>query len=228
METGFASSSLRGTQLPRRALASSSSGRRAGRAPPAVAPQAVATPSKPPTSAPPKRGKVELIKENSDYLRHPLMQELVNEETFISEEAVQLMKFHGSYQQDDRENRSFGAGKAYQFMMRTRQPGGLVTNQLYLTMDELADKVGVHVCVGAGEEVWATGDCTDRYFKGQCNSKRGVLDAFSPRVRIQHGRAKTSDFFGGWGGGARMAQPSHGAMPWRWRGLAQHAAVRQP
>ena len=52
------------------------------------------------------------------------------------------MKFHGSYQQDDREKRSFGGGKYYQFMMRTSQPAGRVTNQLYLTMDDLADSFG--------------------------------------------------------------------------------------
>jgi len=85
---------------------------------------------------------VELIKEKSDFLRHPLMQELVTEATNISEDAVQLMKFHGSYQQDDREARRPGEGKAYQFMMRTRQPAGTVTNQLYLVMDELADLYG--------------------------------------------------------------------------------------
>jgi len=52
------------------------------------------------------------------------------------------MKFHGSYQQDHREKRSFGEGKYYQFMMRTRQPAGKVTNRLYLTMDDLADAYG--------------------------------------------------------------------------------------
>lgn len=35
------------------------------------------------------------------------------------------------------------AGKAYMFMMRTRQPAGAVTNQLYLAMDELADQVSM-------------------------------------------------------------------------------------
>lgn len=103
---------------------------------------AVATPTSPPTSKAPKRSKVELIKEKSDFLRHPLMQELVTEKPNISEDAVQLMKFHGSYQQDNREARTFGSGKAYQFMMRTRQPAGSVTNQLYLVMDELADLYG--------------------------------------------------------------------------------------
>lgn len=70
------------------------------------------------------------------------MQELVDEKPYISDDAVQLMKFHGSYMQDQREKRAFGQGKFYQFMMRTRQPSGLVTNQLYLVMDELADKFG--------------------------------------------------------------------------------------
>lgn len=102
----------------------------------------VATPSKPPVTRKAKRSKVEIIKEKSDYLRHPLMEELVDEKTYISEEAVQLMKFHGSYMQDHREKRAFGQGKFYQFMMRTRQPSGAVTNQLYLAMDDLADLYG--------------------------------------------------------------------------------------
>ena len=87
------------------------------------------------------RTKVETLKESSDFLRHPLMSELVSENTNINEEAGQLMKFHGSYQQDDREKRTMGQGKFYQFMMRTKQPAGCVSNQLYLTMDDLANQV---------------------------------------------------------------------------------------
>ena len=102
----------------------------------------MATPSKPPTSHTAARSKVEIIKQESDYLRHPLMEELVSEATSINEPAQQLMKFHGSYMQDHREKRAFGEGKYYQFMMRTRQPAGKVTNQLYLTMDDLADQYG--------------------------------------------------------------------------------------
>eukprot|EP01023_Acetabularia_acetabulum_P040136 TRINITY_DN3887_c0_g1_i12.p1 TRINITY_DN3887_c0_g1~~TRINITY_DN3887_c0_g1_i12.p1 ORF type:complete len:645 (-),score=124.94 TRINITY_DN3887_c0_g1_i12:1498-3432(-) len=107
-----------------------------------VGPVCVATPSRPPSSKTAKRSKVEIIKEKSDYLRHPLMEQLVNENPNISEEAMQLMKFHGSYQQDHREKRAFGQGKFYQFMMRTRTPAGSVSNQLYLTMDDLADQFG--------------------------------------------------------------------------------------
>lgn len=106
----------------------------------------VATPVKPPSTKLAKRSKVEIVKEKSDFLRHPLMEELVNGNSYINEDAVQLMKFHGSYQQDHREKRAFGQGKFYQFMMRTRQPGGLVPNQLYLTMDDLSDQVCIAVC----------------------------------------------------------------------------------
>ena len=102
---------------------------------------AVATPSKKGKDEP-KRSKVEIIKENSDFLRHPLIEQLATEETFISEDAAQLYKFHGGYQQDDREKRAFGAGKFYQFMMRTKQPAGTVPNKLYLIMDDLADSHG--------------------------------------------------------------------------------------
>uniref|UniRef100_A0A061RZC5 assimilatory sulfite reductase (ferredoxin) n=1 Tax=Tetraselmis sp. GSL018 TaxID=582737 RepID=A0A061RZC5_9CHLO len=107
-----------------------------------VCPVAVATPSKPPTFKLPKRSAVELIKQDSDFLRHPLMEDLVNSDTYISEPSMQLMKFHGSYQQDHREKRAFGQGKFYQFMMRTRQPAGAVSNNLYLAMDDLADQFG--------------------------------------------------------------------------------------
>ena len=102
---------------------------------------AVATPQKKGKEEP-KRSKVEIIKENSDFLRHPLIEQLATEDTFISEDAAQLYKFHGGYQQDDREKRSFGAGKFYQFMMRTKQPAGTVPNKLYLIMDDLADSHG--------------------------------------------------------------------------------------
>ena len=101
----------------------------------------VATPSRPPAASKAARSKVETIKEESDFLRHPLMEELVSPATSINEAAMQLMKFHGSYMQDQREKRAFGGGKYYQFMMRTRQPAGKVTNQLYLVMDDLANQV---------------------------------------------------------------------------------------
>ncbi|CAI5484057.1 unnamed protein product [Closterium sp. Yama58-4] len=104
--------------------------------------QATATPVQAPAAGAAKRSKVEIYKEESDYLRYPLIDDLKNDLPNVSAASEQLIKFHGSYMQDDREARQGGGGRAYQFMMRTRQPGGKVHNRLYLAMDDLADQFG--------------------------------------------------------------------------------------
>lgn len=97
---------------------------------------------KTPISPTQKLSKVEGIKERSNYLREPLATQLLEDTNSLGEEAVQILKFHGSYQQDNRDNRVKGQEKDYQFMLRTRSPGGYVPAQLYLTLDRLADKYG--------------------------------------------------------------------------------------
>ncbi|MBR8827396.1 MAG: sulfite reductase, ferredoxin dependent [Gomphosphaeria aponina SAG 52.96 = DSM 107014] len=89
-----------------------------------------------------KTSKVEGIKERSNFLREPLATELLEDTTHLSEDAVQILKFHGSYQQDNRDNRVKGQEKDYQFMLRTRNPGGLIPPQLYLTLDQLSVEYG--------------------------------------------------------------------------------------
>jgi len=89
-----------------------------------------------------KPSKVEGIKENSNFLREPVATEILQDTTHFTEDAVQLLKFHGSYQQDNRDNRLKGQEKDYQFMLRTKNPGGLVPPQLYLALDKLADEYG--------------------------------------------------------------------------------------
>eukprot|EP01035_Chromulina_nebulosa_P036140 gene36140-48654_t len=89
-----------------------------------------------------KLPKVEGIKQRSEYLFHPLQEELGNDEIFISPDAVVVMKYHGSYMQDNREKRQRGAEKDYQFMLRLKSPAGEVPPHLYLKLDELADKFG--------------------------------------------------------------------------------------
>ncbi|KAJ8645166.1 hypothetical protein MRB53_006914 [Persea americana] len=103
--------------------------------------RAVSTPIKPGTSSEPKRSKVEIIKEKSNFLRYPLKEELQTDAPNINEAATQLIKFHGSYQQANREHRGPG-GKSYQFMLRTKNPCGKVPNKLYLAMDDLSDEFG--------------------------------------------------------------------------------------
>jgi sulfite reductase (ferredoxin) len=90
--------------------------------------------------------KVEQIKANSNYLRGRIAEELAEDSSHFSEDQVQLIKFHGMYQQEDRDARqarkAAGAEKAYQFMIRSRIPGGALTAEQYLVEDELADRYG--------------------------------------------------------------------------------------
>jgi len=100
----------------------------------------VTTPTPPSTT--PKVSKVEGIKERSHQLREPVATEILQDTTHFSEDGIQILKFHGSYQQDNRDNRVKGQEKDYQFMLRTRNPGGYVSTELYLTLDRLAEQYG--------------------------------------------------------------------------------------
>jgi sulfite reductase (ferredoxin) len=91
-----------------------------------------------------KLSKVEGIKERSNFLREPVATELRQDTTHFSEDGIQLLKFHGSYQQDNRDNRVKGQEKDYQFMLRTRSPGGFIPPQLYLALDRLSQDYGNH------------------------------------------------------------------------------------
>ncbi|MCH9055286.1 sulfite reductase, ferredoxin dependent [Synechococcus sp. PCC 6716] len=91
-----------------------------------------------------KRSKVEDLKEQSQHLREPVATELREPTNRFSEAGIQILKFHGSYQQDNRDNRVKGQEKDYQFMLRTRSPAGYIPPQLYLTLDRLADEYGNH------------------------------------------------------------------------------------
>src|SRR5256886_2309034 len=88
--------------------------------------------------------KVERIKIESNNLRGNIREELDQDTSHFSEDQVQLIKFHGMYQQEDRDARqqrkAAGSEKAYQFMIRSRIPGGVVTAEQYLTEDELAGR----------------------------------------------------------------------------------------
>jgi sulfite reductase (NADPH) hemoprotein beta-component len=58
----------------------------------------------------------------------------------FSDDDNQFLKFHGIYQQDDRDKRK--VAKQYIFMVRGRLPGGVVKPELYLTFDRLATQYG--------------------------------------------------------------------------------------
>src|SRR5262245_13614857 len=91
-----------------------------------------------------KRSAVELVKENSRALRGTIALELVRADSPFSDADKNLLKFHGSYQQEDRDarkaRRGEGLGKHHIFMVRCKIPGGRVTAEQWLALDELAGK----------------------------------------------------------------------------------------
>ena len=88
--------------------------------------------------------KVEVIKATSDQLRGTLAAEMAADTTHFSEADKQLLKFHGLYEQENRDERraarAEGGGKTYSFMLRTRLPGGHLTPEQYLVHDDLATR----------------------------------------------------------------------------------------
>jgi sulfite reductase (ferredoxin) len=89
---------------------------------------------------------VEKIKAQSAGLRGQLAAELAQRTTHVSDESAQLLKFHGTYQQEDRDQRRAQRGTdaepAHQFMVRCKIPGGVLSGPQYLVIDQLADRYG--------------------------------------------------------------------------------------
>ncbi len=98
---------------------------------------------------PDKRAKNEIIKENSRLLRGGIADGLSNAVTgAIEEDDTQLLKFHGSYMQDDRDVRGERAKKklekAFSFMIRLRIPGGVVSPKQWIALDDIASTYANH------------------------------------------------------------------------------------
>src|ERR1700742_2097930 len=89
----------------------------------------------------------EHIKDASNFLRGTLAEGLQDEITgAITEDDQQLVKFHGMYLQDDRDLRPERGRKkmekAFAFMIRVRIPGGVLTPQQWLALDQVARDYG--------------------------------------------------------------------------------------
>ena len=88
---------------------------------------------------------MERLKYESNYLRGTLLESLADPVTgAIAESDTQLSKFHGIYQQHDRdlekERKSQKLEPAFSFLIRVRLPGGIATREQWLQMDRLADQ----------------------------------------------------------------------------------------
>lgn len=95
-----------------------------------------------------KLHKLEGVKAASHQLRGSIGEELKNDADHFEGDTAQLLKFHGTYQQDDRDLRNRKdeqgnrQGKVYSCMIRTGVPGGRASAKQFLTELDLADKLG--------------------------------------------------------------------------------------
>src|SRR6266481_7553108 len=89
---------------------------------------------------------VEEIKGESHALRGEIRNTLLGDAPHFSEDEYQLLKFHGTYQQDDRDQRvarkKQNLDKAWIFMVRSKLPGGALTAEQYLAHDRIAGEFG--------------------------------------------------------------------------------------
>lgn len=89
----------------------------------------------------PAPSKNEILKQNDPVLAGRLAATLADPAADrFSEDDEQFLKFHGCYQQDDRDLRK--TGKRYQMMVRGRIPGGVMTSRQWIAFDDLATEVG--------------------------------------------------------------------------------------
>ena len=84
----------------------------------------------------------ETVKATSNHLRGLIKEELLEDTPAFGDDSEQLLKFHGIYQQDDRdrrkEARAKGLTKHHQLMIRTRIPGGVVSPDAYIAHDDIS------------------------------------------------------------------------------------------
>jgi sulfite reductase (ferredoxin) len=94
-----------------------------------------------------KPSHVEILKQESNYLRGNIAAELAADTPCFTKDTTQVLKHYGAYQQDDRDVRAAmraegKTGKAYSFMVRTKIPGGKLTSRQLLAELDLADELG--------------------------------------------------------------------------------------
>ena len=96
-------------------------------------------------SQPLQKNKVEGVKLHSHYLRGNLQHDLEQPGDAFSDDDGLLLKFHGIYQQDDRDVRkarkALGLGAEHSFMIRVAIPGGVLSKDQYLELDALSDRL---------------------------------------------------------------------------------------
>jgi sulfite reductase (ferredoxin) len=123
---------------------------------------------------PGKRTGVEILKEQSNHLRGTVKATLESDAPHFSEDEYNLLKFHGVYQQDDRDARARarkeGRGKEWIMMIRAKIPGGALTADQYLRFDDLASRYA------DGTLRVTTRQCFQLHHVGKGNLKRTIRE----------------------------------------------------
>jgi sulfite reductase (ferredoxin) len=89
-----------------------------------------------------KFSEVEGVKLRSHYLRGTIQEELAAGGDQFCKPSTGLLKFHGTYQQDDRDLRQGKDDRYYIFMVRSKIPGGRLTAEQLLAELDLCEEVG--------------------------------------------------------------------------------------
>ncbi len=97
---------------------------------------------------PEKLSPVEGVKLESNYLRGTIAEELANDAPNFDKDSINVLKHHGTYEQDDRDRRvearaaKVPGGKFFSMMIRSAIPGGRLTSAQLLAQLDLCDEVG--------------------------------------------------------------------------------------
>ncbi len=89
-----------------------------------------------------QKTKAELLKEESHGLRGTLVNDVTSDAPKFGIDSDLLLKFHGIYQQKDRDRKKSPEDppKPFSLMVRGRIPGGRLNSQQYLAWDKIADQ----------------------------------------------------------------------------------------
>lgn len=91
--------------------------------------------------APQKLTRNEGLKENNPFLTGTIAQALADAASdHFTDDDYEFLKFHGVYQQDDRDRRK--VARHYMMMVRTKFPGGVLSAPQYLVCDDLSERYG--------------------------------------------------------------------------------------
>src|SRR4051794_31711107 len=102
-----------------------------------IDPTTTPAPAPTPSAEPKPLTRNESLKAAHPQLEGTIAQTLADSAALrFSEDDYEFLKFHGIYQQDDRDKRK--TGKEYIFMVRGRLPGGELNSETYLAFDRLA------------------------------------------------------------------------------------------